>query len=69
MTPLHPTARRIGRFEGRGNPRNKLDGRCNARKRAEGTAMTTINSYMNYAFCALAVISLVAITVVIMISV
>jgi hypothetical protein len=31
--------------------------------------MTTINSYMNYAFCALAVISLVAITVVIMISV
>jgi hypothetical protein len=68
MTPLHPTVRRIGRFEDRGNPRNKLDGRCNARKRAEGTPMTTINSYMNYAFCALAVISLVGITVAIMIS-
>jgi hypothetical protein len=30
--------------------------------------MTTVNSYMNYAFCALAVISLVGITVAIMVS-
>ena len=29
---------------------------------------TTINSYMNYAFCALAMISLVGITVAIMVS-
>jgi hypothetical protein len=30
--------------------------------------MTTINSYMNYAFCALAVISLAAMAVAIMVS-
>ena len=35
MAPLHPRVRRIGRFEGRGNPRNKLDGRCNARANAQ----------------------------------
>jgi hypothetical protein len=31
--------------------------------------MTTINSYINYAFCALAVFSLIAITVAILISI
>jgi len=50
--------------------RNKLDGRCNARASAQRGSMstTTINSYMNYAFYALAVISVIGLTVSIMVS-
>jgi hypothetical protein len=51
--------------------RNKPDGRCNTRASAQRGFMstTTINSYMNYAFYALAVISVIGITVAIMVSV
>jgi hypothetical protein len=46
----------------------QLDGRCNARHGAEGNPMTTINSYMNYAFFALAVVALVGLGVAILVS-
>ena len=66
MTPLHPQVRRAGRCESRQS--EKLDGRRTARHGAEGTPMIPINAYMNYAFCALALVALAGIGVAIMVS-
>jgi hypothetical protein len=68
MTPLHPRVdgQAVSNVEAiRGISSTAVATRAQARR---GDSMTTINSYMNYAFCALAVISLIGVTVAIMVS-